>query len=200
MRKVCLSVLLLLSALVSHAQSGTGVSGTITDMTNAVVVGAEVTATNLASSEEAHTATDASGNYQLVGLKPGKYSVVAMKPGFQTVTLASVTVVGGQMAAGSASLPVSSEATTVNVLGDLPGATGQPTQLEVFNSNQQLRILDRQQIETAGPVAGSAQIIALTPGANVTGYGNTGATKYTIGVNASPRGGVATVAIRAVAR
>lgn len=189
MRRVYLCLLLLLSSgLAGQAQSGTGVSGAVTDTTNAVVVGAEVTATNLVSGEAAHTVTDASGDYQLAGLKPGRYSVVATKPGFQTVTLAGVTVVSGQMAVASVSLPVSWEATTVNVRADLPGATGQPTQQEVFTSDQQLRVLDRQQIATAGPVAGSAQIIALTPGANVTGYGNTGATKYTVGVNGVSQG------------
>lgn len=68
------------------------------------------------------------------------------------------------------------------------GATAQPTQKEVFHSSQTVRVLDRAQIEAAGPVAGSAQILSYTPGANVTGYGNSGATKYTISINGVHQG------------
>ncbi len=72
--------------------------------------------------------------------------------------------------------------------GELAGATPEPTQQELFTSDQTFRLIDRKQIETTGPVAGAAQIIALPPGANVTGYGDTGATKYTIGVNGVSQG------------
>lgn len=153
-----------------------------------MVEGANVTATNAASKASGHAAIGASGNYSILGLKPGTYAVVVIKDGFQTVTVAAVQVAAGQLATQNASLPTASVAASITVNGGLSGATEQPLQEEVFESNQQLRVLDRKQIEAAGPVAGSAQIIAQTPGANVTGYGNTGATKYTIGVNGVSQG------------
>ena len=181
-------VLLLMTAHALLAQSGTGISGTVTDSTGALVLTADVNATSVASGTIAHTITDASGMYVLTGLKPGKYKLVIAKPGFKSLQLDGLQVSSGQMLAENASLQITSVGATVDVIGDLSGTTVQPTQEDVFESNQQIRVLDRKQIETAGPVAGSAQIIALTPGANVTGYGNTGATKYTVGVNGVSQG------------
>lgn len=72
--------------------------------------------------------------------------------------------------------------------GTVSGATAQPTHQQVFKSGQTVRVLDRRQMDAAGPVAGSAQILSYTPGANVTGYGNTGASKYTIMLNGLNQG------------
>ncbi|MDE2006235.1 MAG: TonB-dependent receptor, partial [Rhodospirillales bacterium] len=68
------------------------------------------------------------------------------------------------------------------------GATRQPTQQEVFHSNQSIRVLDKAQLQAAGPVGGAAQALAITPGANVTGYGNSGATKYNISIDGIHQG------------
>ncbi len=38
-------------------------------------------------------------------------------------------------------------------------------------------------MDLVGPVAGAAQVVSTAPGVNVTGYGNTGATKYTVTLN-----------------
>jgi len=43
-------------------------------------------------------------------------------------------------------------------------------------------------MDMLGPVGGAAQTIGLAPGARVTGYGNTGATKYTISINGINQG------------
>ncbi len=72
--------------------------------------------------------------------------------------------------------------------GSLPGTTPQPSQSDVFLSDQTLRVFDRTQMDMLGPVAGAAQVVALAPGARVTGYGNTGATKYTISINGINQG------------
>ncbi len=187
-KRLALLVCLVAPVFVVHAQSNTGIKGTITDSTGAVVAGANVTATDTTSKASGHATTNASGEYSILALKPGTYTVVIAKDGFQSVTDAAVTVTTGQLAAQNASLPTASVAASITVNGGIPGATEQPLQEDVFESNQQLRVLDRKQIEAAGPVAGAAQIIAETPGANVTGYGNTGATKYTVGLNGVSQG------------
>jgi len=188
MRRLFIFLMLLAAPCCLSAQSATGIRGTVTDSTGALVAGADVTATNLATGVSTHVLSDASGGYALSGLSSGKYKVVLMKPGFQTVTVASASVASGQMLDETVTLSVSSLGSTVQVYGDLPGTTLQPSQQDVFQSTQQLRVLDRSQIDTVGPVAGAAQIVARAPGANVTGYGNTGATKYTVGVNGVSQG------------
>ncbi len=187
-KRLALLVCMVAPLLVAHAQSNTGIKGTITDSTGAVVAGANVTATDTASKASAHAATNASGDYSIVTLKPGTYTVVFTRDGFQTVTTGAVTVTTGELATQNAALPAASVAASITVNGGLSGATEQPLQEEVFESNQQIHVLDRKQIEAAGPVAGAAQIIAETPGASVTGYGNTGATKYTVGINGVSQG------------
>ena len=169
-------------------QGVSGVNGAVTDTTGAVVVGADVTATSLRSGSVLHVTTDASGNYTLSGLKPGSYKLLVTKPGFSPITFGSVLVSPGQLTSQNTVLPVASQGASINVVANLSGATLQPSQQDVYTSDQQLRVLDRRQIDTVGPVAGAAQIVALIPGANVTGYGNTGATKYTVGVNGVSQG------------
>jgi len=164
-RRLVMSMLMMGSFFVAHAQTDTGISGTITDTSGAVIAGAGITATNTISKLASNAATDASGNYVILRLKPGNYSVVVTKDGFQTVTFAAVQVIPNKLASLSASLPTGSVDTSVSVTSGIDGATVQPTQQDVFTSDQQLRVLDSKQIEAAGPVAGSAQIIAETPGA-----------------------------------
>ncbi len=51
-----------------------------------------------------------------------------------------------------------------------------------------VRVLNRKQLDTGGPLAGGAQMIRSTPGANVVGYRETGATKYTVLLNGIQQG------------
>ncbi len=68
------------------------------------------------------------------------------------------------------------------------GATAQPTHKKIFHSAQSVRVLGRGQMDSAGPVGGAAQVLSYAPGANVVGYGNSGATKYTVTINGVNQG------------
>jgi len=170
------------------AQSNTGIHGTVTDSSGALISQADVALTNSKTGVAVHTTSDASGTYSLLGVNPGSYRIIVTKSGFEPIQQDGVNIVAGQVLVENERLQVGSVGTSVTVKTTIPGVNPQPTQQDVFESAQQLRVLDRQQIESAGPVAGSAQVIALTPGANVTGYGDSGATKYTIGVNGVSQG------------
>ncbi len=63
-----------------------------------------------------------------------------------------------------------------------------PSREDVLLMPQTVRVLDRKQLDAAGPVAGGAQMLQYTPGANVMGYGQTGATKYTVILNGLQQG------------
>lgn len=92
-------------------------------------------------------------------------------------------------------IPLGAQAQTVNA-GEvsasgtisLPGVTQAPTQKQVFKSGNTVRVLNRKILDAAGPVAGAAQMLSYSPGVQITGYGNTGATKYTITVNGVQQG------------
>ncbi len=88
-----------------------------------------------------------------------------------------------------ATLKVAALAQSVVVRGTVdPEAKPVPSREDVMVTPGTLRVLDRKQIEAAGPVAGGAQMLQFTPGANVVGYGETGATKYTIMLNGIQQG------------
>ena len=183
-----LLALVCLSGATVWAQATGSVSGTVMDNAGAVVSGADVSVTNLGSGTILHSATSDSGSFSVMGLKAGRYKLVVTRPGFETVTMDTLQLASGQSLTESVTLKVASVGETVNVVGALPGVTEQPSQQEVFESDQQVRVLDSKQMEAVGPLAGAAQIVAETPGANVTGYGNTGATKYTVGINGVSQG------------
>ena len=63
-----------------------------------------------------------------------------------------------------------------------------PTREDVMLMPETVRVLDRKQLDAAGPLAGGAQVLQATPGANVVGYGETGATKYTVILNGVQQG------------
>ncbi len=90
---VCLAVLFLCVSPVL-AQSGTtgALTGTVTDSSGGVIVGATVTATSLGTGQERTAATDSTGTYKFSLLAAGNYSVKFAANGFKTAQLDSVTV------------------------------------------------------------------------------------------------------------
>ncbi len=164
------------------------VTGRVLDTSGALVPGADVTVTD-AAGKMYHMTSDASGHFISPDLPAGAYTLTVTANGFAIYTRTDLRVVAGQPTAVDVTLSVSASGQSVVVYGGaLDGATPQPTQQDVFNTDDSLRVIDRQQMDMAGPVAGAAQIIATAPGANVTGYGNTGSTTYTIDINGINQG------------
>ena len=90
----------------------------------------------------------------------------------------------GLLLASTALAPVQGWAQAVNAgevsaagAAALPGTIKAPSQKKIFHSATTTRVLNRQIMDAAGPVAGSAQILSYAPGVNVSGYGNSGSTK-----------------------
>jgi outer membrane receptor protein involved in Fe transport len=108
---------LLLSTTLALGQTDTGqISGTITDATGAVLVGAKVVAKSTTTGTIRETTTNSAGLYTMPGLKPDSYEVTVAAPGFEKIvrhlnlTVSAVLEVSVQMKIGNAS-------TIVEVLG-----------------------------------------------------------------------------------
>ncbi len=186
-RRFCPIYVFCLATIVS-AQTPAVVTGQVLDPSGTAVGDVAVTLTNVTSQTFSEAASDVSGNYSITGLTPGSYSLRAAKPGFALYER-SLTLQPGQTLTANISLPLSAVQQTVVVNGgSLPGTTAQPSQTDIFLSDQTLRVIDRTQMDMLGPVAGAAQVVELAPGARVTGYGDTGATKYTISLNGINQG------------
>lgn len=183
-------VIIAMSSLMVWGAPSGSIRGRVLDASGNGVAGAAVSITDLSTGVVMRTTTGPNGGFLVNGLAARRYQVTVKKTGFDTLKQPT-DVQAGQEASIQATLRVKASVQSVEVharLGTVPGATPQPTQQQVFQSNQTVRVLDRKQMDAAGPVAGAAQIISYTPGANVTGYGNTGATKYTVTLNGINQG------------
>ena len=182
---VCLAIAF--GATLCWAQETGSIGGQVVDSSGAAVAEVSITLTNQSTRIVTFATSDANGNYTIADLPAGAYSLRAFKPGFN-VYERNVSS-GCAKLSGGVSLSVSAVQQTVVVNGGSQlGATPQPSQSDVFQSDQTLRVIDRTQMDMLGPIAGAAQVMGLGPGARVTGYGNTGATKYTISLNGINQG------------
>jgi Carboxypeptidase regulatory-like domain len=144
----------------SSAQTGStgALTGTVTDPSGGVVVGATVTITNVATGQARTVTTDNSGSYKAGLLTPGNYSVKFAANGFKTITVPSVTV----------------NVTETPVLDQKLEIGGQAVQVTVESTVEQA--IQTQNATNGGLVSGQevnelplvsrnyTQIIALSPG------------------------------------
>src|SRR5438093_6402156 len=81
-------VVYLVFAINGFAQVGINatLSGTVADVSGALIPGVEVTATNTGTGVAATALTNESGTYRFPSLQPGPYEVKASLAGFQTQT------------------------------------------------------------------------------------------------------------------
>ncbi|MGC1130974.1 MAG: carboxypeptidase regulatory-like domain-containing protein [Candidatus Acidiferrales bacterium] len=146
-----------------------GLTGSITDASGAVVVGATVNLKNLTTDETQTTTTGGSGIFTLSLLKPGDYTITVSHDGFKTLTQ-TVTVALGQVAVVNAKLETGSISTTVEVTEQ-----GQMLQTENANINTNF---DTKQIQEIPNPGGDITYLANTaPGvvannSTAGGYGN----------------------------
>src|SRR5690242_19806065 len=74
---------LLIFSQTGPPQARSGINGTVTDTTGAVVPNAKVTVTNNATNVSRTTNTSSAGSYDITDLIPGVYTVKVEMPGFQ---------------------------------------------------------------------------------------------------------------------
>jgi Carboxypeptidase regulatory-like domain len=113
------------------------ISGTITDSSNAVIPGVQVSITNTGTNISRETTTNEIGFYRFVAVEPGNYSVEFKAPGFEnrrvpslTVSTAAEVVINQTLAVGVAS--------TELVVVATPG-----TELEKTNATIERTLSDR---------------------------------------------------------
>ncbi len=112
---LCCAVLFL-SGTTAFAQTITGsVRGTVTDPSGAVLAGANVTATNVATGVASNTVSNASGLYNFQFLTLGDYTITASATGFNTTSVGPFHLQIDQIAKIDAQLTVGTTSTTVKV-------------------------------------------------------------------------------------
>src|SRR5262249_52808836 len=98
-------------------QFNSGIQGTVTDSTGAVVPMATIRVTNPATGIARQTTTSAEGVYFIVSLGPGRYQVTAEKPGFAKVEQNGVELSVSETIRVDLALQVGTSAASVTVAG-----------------------------------------------------------------------------------
>lgn len=107
---------LVVCSMTAGAQTITGgVNGTITDPSGAIIVGAQVTAVNVATNIVTTTKSNQQGVYSIQFLTVGRYTVTVGAQGFTSATLGPFTLEAGQIAKFDARLAVTGENSIVSV-------------------------------------------------------------------------------------
>jgi len=118
-RTLVIGIALVIAPSVLLAQE-ISLSGTLTDMTGAVLPGATVTATHVESGNTFTAVTDASGDYRIGTMRPGVYRVAAELASFATVVRDNLELLVGQRATVNFRLSLSSVNETITVTGVSP--------------------------------------------------------------------------------
>ena len=98
--------------------SGT-IVGVVTDNSGAVIVSANITATDTTTNDKRTTATNTAGRYVFANLPPGSYEISVTQPGFKAVKIKQVVEVGS-VATTNISLEVGAVSTVVEVQASGP--------------------------------------------------------------------------------
>ena len=164
-------ILFSLFSLPSLAQTFRGgINGTITDLSGAVVAGAKVTATDVATSASQETVSSNAGEFSFNDIPQGTYTVKVVAPGFQTVAISGVQVLTGKVYTLPVKLSVAQQATTVEVSAD---ALSLDTTTQV-----QTATLDGASLQDV-PLNGRDFTQLQATSAAFSGYGNSGSVNGT---------------------
>jgi hypothetical protein len=148
---------LVLFCLPALAYGQAAITGVVKDASGAVLPGVTVEAASPVLIEKVRSvATDATGQYRIVNLRPGTYSVTFTLPGFSTVKRDGIELTGTFVATINSELKVGALEETITVTGETPIVDVQSAKVQQTVSKD---------ILAAIPTSRSAQgIQALVPG------------------------------------
>jgi hypothetical protein len=162
---VCL-LLLFVSPAFAQTDRGT-ITGTVSDVSSAVIPGVNVIATNSQTSSRYETISTETGNYTLTLLPAGVYELTAELPGFKRYVRQGITVVVAQTLRIDVTLEVGATTDEVTVTADAPMLR---TESGEVSHNVRTETVTSLPVMSIGAGAGLSQIrnpqavMALLPG------------------------------------
>jgi hypothetical protein len=140
-RSLVFTVIVALAPTALKAQTAT-VSGTVLDSSGAVMSGATVTATNVATGLERSTESTDTGAYTIPSLPPSIYTVSFSKPGFKTTKFDGIALTVDQVLTLDCKFEVGAISTTVEVNSSAvaPIDTETPTLSNVVEHTQMVEL------------------------------------------------------------
>jgi hypothetical protein len=154
------TLLILLGPMGAWAQTTATISGTVTDQSGGLMVGAQITITNVDTGQVRTLQTNDAGRYYALALNSGRYKVTAAAQGFEGALQSGITLTVGSEQVINFSLRPGQVSETIEVTGGpLAVQTTSASVTELVNS-QTIRAL---------PLNGRSfdQLIFLQPGVSV---------------------------------
>ena len=153
---------LLLQPQFSAAQGNrASMTGTVTDSSGAIIVGAQVAARNDDTGVETSTVSNDRGIYLVPNLPPGKYSLKITKEGFKPVEFLEVSLILDQVAKLNATLSAGAAMETVTVTS---GAPVLETETSTIGTNMNGDVVTDLPLNVYGGRQAEYFAVALTPG------------------------------------
>jgi hypothetical protein len=134
------------------------INGTVSDPSGAVVAGAQVTITDVATGISRSAVADAHGGYVMAALRPADYSISAEATGFRKFVQPRVTLLANQSLTYDVRLTLGGATETVEV-------TGQEQQVDTTTSTVRQTVEGRRITELPLNGRNAAQLTLLVPGA-----------------------------------
>src|SRR5687767_6656116 len=145
---------------VVHAQAA--ITGVVKDASGGVLPGVTVEAASPVLIEKVRSvATDATGQYRIIDLRPGAYSVTFALPGFSVVKREGIELSGNFVATVNADLRVGTVEETITVTGETPIVDVQSARTQ--------QIIDRDVISAIPSSRNALGLQNLIPGMSATG-------------------------------
>ena len=113
-------VLMFMSVRVYAQVAGATLTGTVSDVSGAVIPNAQVSIKNVDTGQQRAFATDAAGFYSVPNLLPGSYQVTVTAPGFSTEVRSGITLTVGAQQVLNITLRVGQTTQKVKVSGAAP--------------------------------------------------------------------------------
>lgn len=156
-------------AAIGYAQSDRGtITGTVSDVSKAVIPGASIVATNTETGVRTETVSTETGNYALAQLAPGVYEISVELPGFKKLVRQGITVLATQSLRIDVSLEVGAAGDQVTVNEDAPLLR---TESSEVSHNVEAKNLDELPVLGIGGVLSGSQgirnpnaVVQLMPG------------------------------------
>src|SRR5262249_5786383 len=127
-----------LSALPLLSQTSGEVTGTVTDATGAIIVGATVTIQHTSTGQVRQVQTNQAGTYDVPFLVPGAYAVRVEKQGFKSATRSDILLQVGAIARVDFSVEVGVVSESVEVQGGSALLTTENTAVGTVIENKRI--------------------------------------------------------------
>jgi Carboxypeptidase regulatory-like domain len=151
-------LLVLFGSVAAFAQQTGSITGTITDSSGAVVIGAEVAIRNLATNDSRMVESDVKGSYAATNIPAGNYEITVTKPGFKSFLVSSIELTVAQALTINPKLEPGVVAEEIQVRGDqVPDVDLEDAQVSNLVSSTQIQNLP---LITRDPYS----LVLLSPG------------------------------------